>query len=124
MELYIGNNKLSYQREIQNLRVHQKLIILDISGNPMSRQPGIREFTIFQLKKLKVLDGIGIEPNETKSAKAMFAGRLTEEILEARLRGLTTDNVKTLDLSNTKLRDFEDVFTFKTYPKLTELNVS
>jgi Leucine-rich repeat (LRR) protein len=85
---------------------------------------GIREFAIFHLKKLKVLDGIGIEPQETKNAKAMFAGRLTEEILEQRLQGLTTDNVKKLDLSNTKLRDFEDVFTNKTYPKLTDLNVS
>jgi Leucine-rich repeat (LRR) protein len=90
----------------------------------MSRTAGIREFTIFHLKKLKVLDGVGIEPSETRSAKAMYAGRLTEEILEQRLRGLTTDNVKTLDLSNTKLRDFDDVFTYKTYPKLTDLNVS
>ena len=47
MELYIGNNKLLSQNEIQVLRINEKLIILDISGNPMSRTKDIREYIIF-----------------------------------------------------------------------------
>ena len=111
MELYIGNNQLSYYREIQNLKVHQKLIILDISNNPMRREePHIREYAIFHLKKLKVLDGVGIEMGELKNSKQRFAGRLTEELLENRYKGAIKDATK-LDLSQAKLRDFDEAFT-------------
>jgi hypothetical protein len=40
----------------------------------------------------------------------MFAGRLTEEILESRTFGKSNLELRQLDLSNAKLRDFEDMF--------------
>jgi Leucine-rich repeat (LRR) protein len=54
----------------------------------------------------------------------MFVGRLTEEILESRLNGYSLKEVKVLDLSNAKLKDFDDIFTSKNFPKLRELNLS
>ena len=54
----------------------------------------------------------------------MFVGRLTEEILESRLNGSSLRDVKILDLSNCKLKDFDDIFTIKNFPKLRELNLS
>ena len=37
MELYIGNNKISSIKHLKYLAVLSKLIILDLSGNPMSK---------------------------------------------------------------------------------------
>jgi Leucine-rich repeat (LRR) protein len=42
MELYIGNNRLGNAKDLQLLSPHPKLIILDISGNALSRTPGLR----------------------------------------------------------------------------------
>ena len=54
----------------------------------------------------------------------MFVGRLTEEILESRLNGFSLKDVKVLDLSSAKLKDFDDIFTSKNFPALRELNLS
>jgi len=61
MEVYLGNNNITNSREINNLKNLHKLIILDLSGNPFSRDANYRVYTLFILKKLKVLDGISIE---------------------------------------------------------------
>ena len=60
MELYIGNNKIKDSKEIKNLTSLNKLIILDLSGNPISKENNYRFYTLYLLKKLKVLDGISI----------------------------------------------------------------
>jgi Leucine-rich repeat (LRR) protein len=124
MELYLGNNNVANSKEINNLKHLQKLIILDLSGNPFSRDENYRVYTLFVIKKLKVLDGISIEVQEQQMAKDLFTGRLTEEILQSRLFGQTAQKVSDLDLSNCKLRDFEDVFNHQHFPMLTELNLS
>lgn len=121
MELYIGNNKLLSQNEIQVLRINEKLIILDISGNPMSRTKDIREYIIFQLKKLKVLNGLQVESSDIRTAKSLYDGKLTNEILEPILKGVSVTEVRFLDLSHCKLRDFEDTFTGQKYPALEKL---
>ena len=46
---------------------------------------------------------------------------MTEDILEKRLKGLTKSEIKTLDLSKTKLKDFDDTFNKVTYASLIEL---
>jgi Leucine-rich repeat (LRR) protein len=61
MELYLGNNKIVDSKEVKSLKDLQKLIILDMSGNPLSKDSSYRIFTLYILKKLKVLDGISIE---------------------------------------------------------------
>jgi len=47
----------------------------------LCREANFRIYSIFHLKKLKVLDGISIEQTEQLEAKDTFAGRLTEDIL-------------------------------------------
>lgn len=123
MEVYLANNLISNPKEIQNLSYLQKLIILDISGNPLSKDPNSRIFTLYNLKKLKVLDGVSVEITEHQIAKELFTGRLTEEILLSRLNGLSPENVQALDLTNCKLKDFEDIFNENYFPSLVELNI-
>lgn len=78
MELYIGNNKIKDSKHIKSLAGLTKLIILDLSGNPISKDNSYRYYTVFLLKKLKVLDGISIESPEHQQAREHFTGRLTE----------------------------------------------
>lgn len=42
----------------------QKLIILDLSGNPFARDTNYRAYVLYIIPKLKVLDGISIEASE------------------------------------------------------------
>lgn len=61
MELYLGNNCIKDIKEIIKLKALNRLIILDILGNNLSFDANYRIFCIFNLKKLKVLDGVSIE---------------------------------------------------------------
>ena len=61
MEMYLANNNIVNYKEIQNLKDLTKLIILDLSGNPLTKDPNYRIYTLYNLKKLKVLDGLSIE---------------------------------------------------------------
>jgi len=81
-----------------------------MSGNPFSRDPNYRIYILFVVKKLKVLDGISVEVQEQQLARDLYTGRLTEELLETRLQGQPLNEITELDLSNCKLRDFDDVF--------------
>jgi len=110
MELYLGNNFISDIREIVKLKDLPRLIILDISCNPGANSSSNRVYCIFHLRKLRVLDGISIDPQEHLEAKETFSGRLTEEIMNSRLQGRKLNEMRDLDLSNCKLRDFEDMF--------------
>eukprot|EP00756_Hemistasia_phaeocysticola_P032666 Hpha_TRINITY_DN16421_c2_g8::TRINITY_DN16421_c2_g8_i1::g.159007::m.159007 len=84
MELYAGNNRVDSVREISLLRAAPKLIILDLSGNPMCSAGDYRLFAVYSLRKLKVLDGAAVDPVETARAKDSFTGRLSQEVLEER----------------------------------------
>ena len=46
---------LTFQvKEVQQLKGLPKLIILDLSGNPLCETADYRAYTVFQLRKLKV----------------------------------------------------------------------
>ena len=124
MELYIGNNKLDNLKEISLLKDLPKLIILDISGNNLTKETDSRLHIIFNLKKLKVLDGVGIEQTEQAFAKETFGGRLTKDLLESKLGGMSPVEIKVLDLSNVKLRSFDNMFSCETFPMIQDLNLS
>lgn len=53
----------------------------------------------------------------------MFVGRLTEELLSKRLNGHKIPTVQTLNLSNCKLKDFDNIFSAQNFPKLEDLNI-
>ena len=76
------------------------------------------------MKKLKVLDGVSIEHGEQQQSKEVFHGRLTDELLEQKVGSLNFRSIRELDLSNCKLRDFEDMFDESRFPNLRELNLS
>ena len=56
MELYLGNNSVRALGEVDHLKALPKLIIVDLAGNPVCAQPEYRLYTLFCLKRLKVLD--------------------------------------------------------------------
>lgn len=125
MELYIGNNKITDSNQIKSLSGLNKLIILDLSGNPISKEESYRFYTLFLLKKLKVLDGISIESPEHAQAREHFTGRLTDEILKSNLReGSTCEDIMELELKECNLKDFEDMFSVRRFPKLAELDLT
>lgn len=124
MELYLGNNLIEDIKEIINLRELQRLIILDISGNNLIKEENYRIYCIFHLRRLRVLDGLSIENPECVEAKETFAGRMTQEILDSKLKGSTMTTVKELDLTGCKLRDFDRMFDQEFCPALRELNLS
>jgi len=124
MELYIANNQLRSLKEIQILKEQPKLIILDVSGNPMCSDSGFRPFALFHLRKLKVLDGGNVDPSEQVAARDQYAGRLTEEIMDSRLGGYSSMEIRRLDLSDCKLRDFDNVFNESQFPLLQELKLN
>ena len=55
MELYISNNKIDNLKEIILLMNQPKLIILDVSNNVFCKDPSYRIFTLYHLKRLKVI---------------------------------------------------------------------
>ena len=124
MELYVGNNIIDDLKEIFNLKHLVKLIILDLSVNGMCRDQKYRLFAVFHLKKLKVLDGVSIEMSEHLEAKETYTGRLTEELLELKLKGSSSSKVRELDLSNCRLKDFDNMFSEELFPSLKSLNLS
>ncbi|CAG9310144.1 unnamed protein product [Blepharisma stoltei] len=124
MELYIWNNKLSNLKEILLLKGLPKLMILDIYGNPLSKEQNSRLYMIFNLKKLKVLDGVGVESSEQHYAKESYGGKLSEDILQSRLNGIHQFDIRVLDLSSAKLKSFDNVFNQELFPNLVELNLT
>ncbi|GMH33137.1 hypothetical protein BSKO_00971 [Bryopsis sp. KO-2023] len=122
MELYAGNNCVVELRAIQQLKELPKLIILDLLGNPVCRETEYRLYTIYHLRKLKVLDGQRIESAEQASAKSQYAGRLTLEFLEERLGHRFFDRIRELDISGLRLRDVGRVFQVE-FESLQHLNL-
>ncbi|XP_075387944.1 leucine-rich repeat-containing protein 9 [Tenrec ecaudatus] len=85
IELYISNNYIALNQEIYNLKSLCNLVILDMCGNLFVwNQENYRLFVIFHLPELKALDGISIEPPEIESAKDLFGGRLTSDMIAER----------------------------------------
>lgn len=85
MELYLGNNQIAVLREINSLKMLPRLIILDLIGNPIVETDEYRLYTVFHLRKLKVLDSVAIDLTEAGNAKQRYAGRLTRDLIEERL---------------------------------------
>ena len=54
MELYCGGNNMEGVREVGHLRGLLKLIILDLTGNPLATHDDYRLYTVYHLRKLKV----------------------------------------------------------------------
>lgn len=123
-ELYLSNNFINDMKEIFLLKRLFNLIVLDILGNPCCELPRSRLQIIYQLPFIKILNGTNVDAADQTSAKSEFGGVLTEELLERRCIGVKTTELRQLDLSCSKLKSTENMFTSDLFPKLLELNVS
>ena len=104
MELYIGNNHISTLKQIQHLKDLPKLIILDLSGNPLCRELNYRLYSVYYLRKLKVLDGIGVDVNEQAMAREKYSGKLSTEFLVEKIGHNFFDHIRELDLGSCRIR--------------------
>merc|ERR1740117_2715912 len=85
MELYIGNNKITELKQVLQVKDMPKLIILDLSGNTLCTANDYRHYTVYHVRKLKVLDGVGVEMAEQEAAKEKYDGKLTIEFVVERV---------------------------------------
>merc|ERR1719230_1894815 len=72
MELYIGNNEVHELQEVDHLKNLPKLIIVDLSGNQLCNTANYRLYTLFRIRRLKVLDGISVQSEEVAQAREKF----------------------------------------------------
>ncbi|XP_043404866.1 leucine-rich repeat-containing protein 9 isoform X4 [Chelonia mydas] len=109
IELYISNNYVSTYQEIYHLKGLNNLVMLDMYGNLIVwKQDNYRLFVIFHLPSLKALDGTAVETADIESAKDLFGGRLTCDMIAERLGhsdftkmhelNWTTSMIRTVDL--------------------------
>ena len=85
MELYLCSNRIMNVKEVQHLKNLPKLIIVDLSGNRLCRHESYRLYCVYYLRKLKVLDGIGVDINEQQKAREKYSGKLTAEFLAEKI---------------------------------------
>ncbi|KAL3667330.1 hypothetical protein V7S43_007558 [Phytophthora oleae] len=81
MELYLGNNQIDNLKEIQHLKSLPKLTILDLSGNEITRLPDYRLYSVYYLRRVKVLDGVSVSTQDQSNAKQKYSGKLTFEFI-------------------------------------------
>jgi Leucine-rich repeat (LRR) protein len=105
MELYIGNNEIVDLQEVDHLKNLPKLIIVDLSGNQLCNTTNYRLYTLFRIRRLKVLDGISVQSDEVAQAREKFSGKLTKDLLVERLGHCAFASVCQLELCGAKLRD-------------------
>ncbi|KAG7382808.1 Leucine-rich repeat-containing protein 9 [Phytophthora pseudosyringae] len=87
MELYLGNNQIENLKEIQHLKSLPKLTILDLSGNEITRLPDYRLYSVYYLRRVKVLDGVSVSTQDQSNAKQKYSGKLTFELILEKCRG-------------------------------------
>ncbi|XP_024305335.1 leucine-rich repeat-containing protein 9 isoform X3 [Homo sapiens] len=105
VELYISNNYIAVNQEMHNLKGLCNLVILDMCGNIIIwNQENYRLFVIFHLPELKALDGIPIEPSETDSAKDLFGGRLTSDMIAERQGHSNFKQMQELNWTSSSIR--------------------
>eukprot|EP00741_Cyanophora_paradoxa_P011210 tig00020554_g10830.t1 len=123
MELYIGNNRIADLKEVQQLKDLPKLIIADFSGNPVCDDSEYRGYVIYHLRKLKVLDGVGIEAGEQSAAREKYSGKLTPELLVERVGHKFFEHVRELDLSGCRIKEIAGCIAPDEFCNLRELNL-
>uniref|UniRef100_A0A3Q3WLU9 Uncharacterized protein n=1 Tax=Mola mola TaxID=94237 RepID=A0A3Q3WLU9_MOLML len=104
-ELYIGNNQISTSQDIYYLKGLVNLIILDLNGNPLlEKVENYRIYVVFHLPVLKALDGVAVEATESETAKDMFGGRLTPDMVTEKLGHSNYTDITYLTLQSCSVR--------------------
>ncbi|KAF0688537.1 Aste57867_19853 [Aphanomyces stellatus] len=104
MELYIGNNNISNLKEIQHLKSLPKLIIVDFSGNGFCADDEYQLYTIYNLRRVKVLDGASVTAELQNEAKQAYSGKLTTDFLIEKI-GHAFNRIQEMELSSCRIRE-------------------
>ena len=73
-----------------HLKQLPKLVILDLAGNPVCFANEYRPYVLFTLRRVKVLDAVGVDAAEHAEARLRFAGRVTRDFLEVKISAAHT----------------------------------
>jgi Leucine-rich repeat (LRR) protein len=124
VELYLSNNLVEEIRATLVLKALPKLLVLDLSGNELTKAAEYRSYCIFHLRRLKVLDGEHITAAESTEAKDRFSGRLTIELLEEKIGPAgVCYSFRSVNLSGCRLKDIGQFLTEDFFPSIRELNL-
>lgn len=122
MELYLSNNVIEELRSLLLLKQLPKLLVLDLAGNDLCKASDYRQYAMFHLRKLKVLDGIPLSKAEQQQADEKFSGKVTMELLEDKLGpSPSCYTFRTVDLSNQGIREIGQLINDDLFPSLREL---
>ncbi|XP_069772401.1 leucine-rich repeat-containing protein 9 isoform X3 [Narcine bancroftii] len=122
-ELYLGNNHISSNCEVYQLKGMENLVILDIYGNPLvTKQEQYRLFVIYHLPALRALDGNIVEPSEIDNAKDLFGGRLTSDMVTEKLGHSNFSELLKLELPESSIRSV-DLAPPEKYGRLQRINL-
>nr|CEL66849.1 TPA: Cell wall surface anchor family protein, related [Neospora caninum Liverpool] len=122
-QLFLSNNRLSDFRSIIHLGSRGGLKVLDLAGNPLCMLPDYRDYTLYLLSGLKILDGTAVNSKHQVHIREAFSGKLTAELLEQLLGSAPPYAAESVDLGDRNLRDLGDVITSSNFPNLTEMNL-
>ncbi|OQR81027.1 hypothetical protein ACHHYP_16851 [Achlya hypogyna] len=104
MELYIGNNNIANIKEIHHLKALPKLIIVDFSGNGFCADAEYTLYTVYNLRRIKVLDGVSISSELQFEAKQKYSGKLTTDFLIEKI-GHAFNRIHEMELSSCRIRE-------------------
>ncbi|EQC34689.1 hypothetical protein SDRG_08006 [Saprolegnia diclina VS20] len=104
MELYIGNNNIANIKEIHHLKSLPKLIIVDFSGNGFCADAEYTLYTVYNLRRIKVLDGVSISSDLQFEAKQKYSGKLTTDFLIEKI-GHAFNRIHEMELSSCRIRE-------------------
>ena len=122
-ELYVGENAVAETREVFHLKQLPKLVILDLAGNPVCFANEYRPYVLFTLRRVKVLDAVGVDAAEHAEARLRFAGRVTRDFLEVKFGRRHFRGAASLDLRASRLRDVGDAFLSAEFDALEALDL-
>jgi Leucine-rich repeat (LRR) protein len=111
MELYMSSNKVAYLREVKKLKPLKKLMIFDLSSNPLCDYDEYRPYVLYTLSSLKVLDGSFVHTTEQAAARDTYTGRLTRELLEECTGLEDLAGKRSLDLSSLGVKELSNTLT-------------
>ncbi|KAG0570673.1 hypothetical protein KC19_6G179500 [Ceratodon purpureus] len=124
MELYAQNNRLVKLVEINHVRDLPKLMVVNFCGNAFCDVRDYRLYTVYSLRKLKVLDSVNVDSTELAAARNKYTGRLQKEVVEECVGHKNLEALQVLDLSEQKIRHCGDVFESNEFQNLRELNLN
>ncbi|PHJ22889.1 leucine rich repeat-containing protein [Cystoisospora suis] len=122
-QLFLSYNKLSDFRSIIQLGNLAGLKVLDLAGNSLCDLTDYRDYTLYLLGTLKILDGTAVNMKEQVQLREAFSGKLTRELLEQLLGTGPPYYAESIDLGDRNLRDLGDTVTAAIFPNVKELRL-